>query len=517
MHSESYDPAPYKEYPYAYVPIGLRRCREKEMLTRLRKVSDTLRFSNASMPTRGALKMLNDALMLSKGLKESKIVKTLIFEGERFTALSLRTIVEGVCASSIQTLKLRGTTIGDAGMVYLNEILEGCSTLESIDITQSKVTSSGVEIIRPGLVKSALKEFVVKSNRLGDIGARSIMSGIPSCLTLLDMRSCNIGGKGAVHVGTYLQERDMNLKTLRLAHNDIGPQYNLSSSEVGSLSTLVTGLVAHQKARWLDMEGNALYEECIEFTRLAQGTDLQRLYIGGTMPVNDVLRDVVRAFTTKDCEVLELSLKDCQLGYNKIVSQNDPRSTGFERMSVGDDVYQEDSDDEDSAITELLARHSRFSSIVSMLVKSNIVSCDLSYNVLQPTDLALLRLSVTMYHFKQLRYLNLSGNFNLAGTGDILFDIIRNTKLVSLRLDSSDLGDVDVFHIVDAVRPSNIRCLGLSDNPFGASGMAALTECASSVEGRLEVVDVDEVFGYTITNPFAFFKSAKELKAQLRV
>ena len=251
MHSESYDPAPYKEYPYAYVPIGLRRCREKEMLTRLKKVGDTLRFSNTSMPTRKALEMLNDALKLSKGSKSSKIMKTLIFEGERFTASSLRTIVEGVCSSSIQTLKLRGTTVGDAGMVYLNEILEGCSTLECIDITQSRVTATGVEIMRSGLVKSSLKELVIKSNRLGPEGAHSIMRAIPSCLTLLDMRSCGIGGKGAVHVGTYLKGRDMSLETLRLAYNRIGPRYNLSDPETGSFLALIEGLVAHQKVSYL--------------------------------------------------------------------------------------------------------------------------------------------------------------------------------------------------------------------------------------------------------------------------
>jgi len=516
MHSENYDPAPYKKYPYAYVPIGLRRCREKEMLTRLRAVGATLHFSNTSMPTCKALEMLNDALKLSKGSESSKIMKTLIFEGERFTASSLRTIVEGVCSSAIQTLKLRGTTIGDVGMVYLNEILEGCPTLEHLDITQSRVTATGVEIMRPGLVKSSLKELVIKSNRLGPEGAHTIMRAIPSCLTLLDMRSCGIGGKGAVHVGTYLKGRDMSLEILRLAYNRIGPRYNLSDPETGSFLALIEGLVAHQRVRWLDMEGNALYEECIEFAKLSHGTDLQRLYIGGTMPVNGVLSDVVRAFTSKDCEVLELSLKDCQLGYNKAVSHDDPEISASDHMSVGD-VCQEDSDDEDSSIIELLTYHSRFSSIVNMLVKSNIVSCDLSCNVLQPTDLALLRLSVTIYGFKNLRYLNLSSNFNLAGTGDILLDIIRNTKLVSLRLDSCDLGDGDVIHIANAVRTSNIRCLGLSDNPFGAMGMEALTDCASTAEGRLEIVDVDEVFGYTITNPFAFFKSVRELKAQLRV
>jgi hypothetical protein len=371
--------------------------------------------------------------------------------------------------------------------------------------------------MRPGLVKSSLKELVIKSNRLGPEGAHTIMRAIPSCLTLLDMRSCGIGGKGAVRVGTYLKERDMSLETLRLAYNCIGSRYDPVVSVTGSLLVLVEGLVAHQKVAWLDMEGNALYEECIEFAKLSHDTDLQRLYIGGTMPVNGVLSDVVRAFTTKDCRVLELSLKDCQLGYNNLISQDVSYSLANDSTSTNEDMCQEDSEDEYSSVSELLAHHSRFSSIYNMLVKSNIVSCDLSYNILQHSDLALLRLVVSIYGFKSLRYLNLSGNFNLAKTGDILFDIIRNTRLVSLRLDSCDLGDGDVIHIANAVRTSNIRCLGLSDNPFGAIGMDVLTDCVSSAESSLEIVDVDDVFGYNMTTQFAFFKSANRLKAQLRV
>lgn len=527
MHSESYDPTPYKVYPYAYVPIALRRCRFRDMARRLLNVTSsgvsggTLHFSNRHMPTREALNLLNDYLKDCRDRVHGRsctTVSTLIFEGERFTAKSLKAIVEGVCASSIQTLKMRGTSIGDVGMIYLNEILERCKTLTHVDITSSRVTNVGVECISQGLFQSTLKELVVKGNSLRSEGAHVIMSSIPSCLTLLDMRSCGIGNPGAEYVGMWLEKRDVNIEVLRLAYNSIGPRYTVSvnanadSYVFTAPCTLVDGLLEHKKVRWLDMEGNALYEECYEFTRLAKGTDLQRLYIGGTVPVNDVLQEMIEALTVSDSRILVLSLKGCQLGYHKAIDRNASRIDDVVKIPTLDVRDVEDSDD-DMDVTALLTHCSRFTLIAQMLSNSKLVSCDLSFNVLRRCDLEYLHQLIKEGRFRDLRYLNLSGNFNFQGTGDIISDIVARTSLVSLSLDSCDLGDNDVVAIASAVETSAIRCLGLADNPFGADGMAALSMCASNPNSTLEVVDVGEVFGYTITNPYSFFKSLATLKA----
>jgi hypothetical protein len=125
-------------------------------------------------------------------------------------------------------LSLAGNFIGDTGVGYLCEGLEGNTTLMELNLAQNEITSEGVEIMEKGFKHTEIQILNLTRNPIKNKGAKSIanmiMRGSDVKIDDLNLTECQITYQGAVSIFLSLK-RSYELTKLTLDGNNLHNKY----------------------------------------------------------------------------------------------------------------------------------------------------------------------------------------------------------------------------------------------------------------------------------------------------
>ena len=151
----------------------------------------------------------------------------------------MATLVDVICADSLQTLKLSrcgllscrqlvelnisDNNIGSHGMASLAEGLKSCRQLVRLDISVNYIGSHGMSSLAEGLKSCRqLVKLEISYNNIGSHGMASLAEGLQYCtnLQVLNLSNNNITSDVAAIVG--VMKRCRYLQELDLIRNSIG-------------------------------------------------------------------------------------------------------------------------------------------------------------------------------------------------------------------------------------------------------------------------------------------------------
>jgi Ran GTPase-activating protein (RanGAP) involved in mRNA processing and transport len=125
-------------------------------------------------------------------------------------------------------LSLAGNFIGDIGVGYLCEGLEGNTTLMELNLAQNEITSEGVEIMEKGFKQTEIQILNLTRNPIKNKGAKSIanmiMRGSDIKIDDLNLTECQITYVGAINIFIGLK-RSLELTKLTLDGNNLNNKF----------------------------------------------------------------------------------------------------------------------------------------------------------------------------------------------------------------------------------------------------------------------------------------------------
>jgi lysophospholipase L1-like esterase len=199
-----------------------------------------------------------------------KALKRLQFNDSTLVTLSLRSSSIGDAGakdlsealkenSTLVTLYLGSNSIGAAGAKDLSAALKENSTLGTLDLYQNSIGAAGAKDLGAALKEnSTLVILDLGNNSIGAAGAKDLGAALKknSTLVTLDLRSNSIGDAGAKDLGAALK-KNCTLVTLNLYTNSIGAEgIDDLSWSMQTTSILINlsdnpGLQSHQYKRFL--------------------------------------------------------------------------------------------------------------------------------------------------------------------------------------------------------------------------------------------------------------------------
>ena len=125
-------------------------------------------------------------------------------------------------------LSLVGNFIGDTGVGYICEGLEGNTTLMELNLGQNEITFEGVEIMEKGFKHTEIQILNLTRNPIKNKGAKSIanmiMRGSDVKIDELNLTECQITYQGAASIFLSLK-RSFELTKLTLDGNNLSNKF----------------------------------------------------------------------------------------------------------------------------------------------------------------------------------------------------------------------------------------------------------------------------------------------------
>ncbi len=212
-------------------------------------------------------------------------------------------------ASSLKTLDLSGTSIGNGGSVplirmlsalnhlslnntgigvedcrALSELLSSSSGLKALHITGNDLPPEAVELIASGLQENTrLEELWIGEAQFSQDNCVSLASVLwtNSTLNALYMKKCGIGPEGAGHLAGALWE-NTTLEVLYLSRNPIG---------VAGATALAEALIINKSLKLLNTRDDSIGAEGIQklLNSLTQNTTLEHLWLLKSSKDEDII------------------------------------------------------------------------------------------------------------------------------------------------------------------------------------------------------------------------------------
>ena len=146
--------------------------------------------------------------------------------------------------SSLTSLNLLWNSIGDSGATSLSQALATNFSLTSLNLSVNSIGDSGATSLSQALAtKSYLTSLNLSVNSIGDSGATSLSQALAvnSSLTSLNLRSNRIGDSGATSLSQALATNS-SLTSLDLSRNGIGDSGATSLSQALAVNSFLTSL-----------------------------------------------------------------------------------------------------------------------------------------------------------------------------------------------------------------------------------------------------------------------------------
>ena len=211
--------------------IVFKRCDistlEKNSGVGVRALADSLKHcpNLQTLNLRGSSIGDDGARALAGGLKHCPNLQTLNLGGSSIGGDGARALAGGLKhCPNLQTLNLGGNSIGDDGARALADGLKHCPNLQTLDLKFNSIGDDGARALAGGLKHCPnLQTLYLGWNSIGDDGARALADGLKHCpnLQTLNLEENSIGDDGATAIADCLKHCP-NLQILSLGHYRIG-------------------------------------------------------------------------------------------------------------------------------------------------------------------------------------------------------------------------------------------------------------------------------------------------------
>lgn len=127
-------------------------------------------------------------------------------------------------APALTELNVRDAALGDDGTALVCGTLKtSAPLLKTLDLSGNELSRTGAKSLADLLSSAKLHTLLLEDNELGSSGAEHVATGAVACSTLevLDVRGCEIGGRGALAVSRAIVSPESRVKDLRMNGNAI--------------------------------------------------------------------------------------------------------------------------------------------------------------------------------------------------------------------------------------------------------------------------------------------------------
>jgi len=166
--------------------------------------------------------------------------------------------------SSLKSLDLRGNRITDESIVLISKSLRKSTTLENLNLSRNKITSTGATSLVQ-LVNKSLHTLDLSYNPIGDTGIQKLAGGIANTKTLkeLHLTECKIKPHGASFLASAFGV-NKSLHTISIGHNPMGGAQ--------SSKRLAFALMKNSRLRVLNIGSIGIEDGIEHFARLLETT-----------------------------------------------------------------------------------------------------------------------------------------------------------------------------------------------------------------------------------------------------
>ena len=185
-------------------------------------------------------------------------------------------LIRSLYTSSVKTLHLNDTGIGEEDCVCLSELLKSNPHLKHLDVQGNNLSSDSAEMITRGATHSSSLRVLDMSHSQFSVAAvvnlASLLSEQSNCkLEYLGLRHCNISSEGVAALATALG-KNTTLCTLRLNDNPIGREGAAALAQMLPQNRTLRSIYLHDCN--ISGEGVAAIA-----TALCKNTTLRTLYL----------------------------------------------------------------------------------------------------------------------------------------------------------------------------------------------------------------------------------------------
>ncbi|KAF9911772.1 hypothetical protein EC991_002500 [Linnemannia zychae] len=231
--------------------------------------------------------------ILEEALKTDSTLTTLGLAGSSIGDNGAKTLAEVLKTNlTLTTLDLMNNSIGYGGAQALSEALKTNSTLTTLILDGNSIGSHGVQTLSEALkTNSTLTTLHLSYNTIGDGGAKALAEALKTNLTLttLELKNNWIGSGGAQPLSEALKTNS-TLTTLNLDGNSIGSGGVQALSEALKTNSALTNL--HLDNNWIGDGGSKALAEALKTNLTLTTLELERNSIGygGAQALSEALK-----------------------------------------------------------------------------------------------------------------------------------------------------------------------------------------------------------------------------------
>lgn len=165
------------------------------------------RFSSLRVGREGCVRMCQAVSgAMASGLRELNLSDNSFgAEGAAALAAALKS------APKLEVLNIRDCLLENEGVVKaINVLCDGAPGLKSIDVSGNECGKGAAKALAKLMCKAPLEKVLAEDNEFGSVGAVEISYALENCekLVLLNLKCCEIGGRGAAAIAEVAQRCD---------------------------------------------------------------------------------------------------------------------------------------------------------------------------------------------------------------------------------------------------------------------------------------------------------------------
>ncbi|CAF1662946.1 unnamed protein product, partial [Adineta ricciae] len=371
-----------------------------------------------------------DLLSMTNDATESTPLTTLNLDDENIQMHDIKYLAYALQTNkTVKHFTMKNNAIGEEGARYIAEALRTNTTLISIDLDGNRIGNKGVQYLVDGLQhNTVIRSIFLGGNDIGEDGALHLAEGIKrmKTLTTLGLNDNQIGTCGAKYLSDALRDNQaLVISHLLLRGNKLGDE---------GVQSLVKGFRNNTTISHLHLDNNDIRDEGARylFESLMKNTTLTLLTLNGNKIGITGAQCLANALRNKR-ELIQLDLRDNNLG--------------------------------DQGVLHVIEILQDMETLKSLNLSANGISAATAERIYE------------LFQKKhRLIYFDLTDNDECAAAAMNADFQLRNSEILTLNLQSKNIGDKGVTFIADALKNNTtLRELDLRSNKIGEKGAEALS------------------------------------------